>query len=421
MTARLHTLSNGVRVVCDPLAGFETLALSVVIGRGSRFETKAQSGWAHLVEHMVFKGAGERSARDIVEAIEETGGHINAATGHERTSFQVRALKGGLPLAMAVISDLVFRPVIDAAELEREKAVIDQEIAEAADTPDDLVFDFAQTAAFGDTPLGRPILGKTKSVGGATAQTLHAFRAGLYAPDRIVVSCAGAVDEDGLLAQAERWFGAEHGPAIKSEAEPAAFAGGARTKGVKLEQAHLVFMLPGVGSSHDDYFVQRLFAEALGGGMASRLFQEVREKAGLAYNIDAFSETYSDAGVLGVYAGCAGKDAVRTARLTALELRKLAEAPTAVELARAKAQLKGGLFMGRESLLGRAEQGAGQTLLFNRLIGPDELARAIDEVRLADLSRLGQDSLGQARSAQAVLGPRAASAAAEAFAEALAG
>ena len=235
MTARLHTLSNGVRVVCDPLAGFETLALSVVIGRGSRFETKAQSGWAHLVEHMVFKGAGERSARDIVEAIEETGGHINAATGHERTSFQVRALKGGLPLAMAVISDLVFRPVIDAAELEREKAVIDQEIAEAADTPDDLVFDFAQTAAFGDTPLGRPILGKTKSVGGATAQTLHAFRAGLYAPDRIVVSCAGAVDEDGLLAQAERWFGAEHGPAIKSEAEPAAFAGGARTKGVKLE------------------------------------------------------------------------------------------------------------------------------------------------------------------------------------------
>ena len=177
--AQLHTLKNGVRVICDPIQGFETLALSVVIGRGARWESQAHSGWAHLLEHMVFKGAGERSSRDIVEVIEAAGGNINAATGYERTSYQVRALKGGLSLAMQVIADLIRRPVLNPADLEREKGVIEQEIAEAADAPDDLVFDMAQTAAFGDTSLGRPILGTPKSIGTANPSTLADFRARL--------------------------------------------------------------------------------------------------------------------------------------------------------------------------------------------------------------------------------------------------
>ena len=160
------------------------------MGRGARYETASQSGWAHLLEHMVFKGAGDRSARGIVEVIEAAGGNINAATGHDRTSFQVRALKGGLPLAMAVVSDLVLRPTLDAGDLAREKQVISQEIAEAADTPDDLVFELAQAAAFTDQPLGRPILGTDDSVGAATAEAVGAFRAGLYAPDAIIVSAA---------------------------------------------------------------------------------------------------------------------------------------------------------------------------------------------------------------------------------------
>nr|MBA3812768.1 insulinase family protein [Caulobacteraceae bacterium] len=204
---RLHTLANGVTVICDAAPGFETLALSVVAGRGARWEDAARSGWSHLLEHMVFKGAGDRSARDIVEAIESRGGQLNAATGHERTSFQVRALADGLPLALAVTADLVQRPTLDEGDLAREKRVVGQEIAEAADTPDDQVFELAQAAAFKDQPLGRPILGAAATLEGVTPAALAAWRARIYAPDRLVVSAAGAVEEDDLLALAEREFG----------------------------------------------------------------------------------------------------------------------------------------------------------------------------------------------------------------------
>lgn len=368
---------------------------------------------------MVFKGAGERSSRDIVEVIEEGGGHINAATGHERTSFQIRALKGGLPLAMSVISDLVFRPTLDADDLEREKSVIAQEIAEAADTPDDLVFDLAQGASFGDTALGRPILGTVESVGQASIAALADFRRRIYAPDRMVVSVAGAVDEAELLIEAERWFGSEAAPAQGEAPETSSFIGGQDARAARLEQAHLVFMLAAPDARDPDYFALRLFAEALGGGMSSRLFQEAREKQGLAYNIDAFAETYSDVGTLGIYAGCAGKDAVQTARVCAQQVLALAAAPLDGELRRAKAQLKGALFMARESALARAEQSGGQILLFDRLLPPAELAASIDLVSLSDLKRVGEWALAGKRSARAILGPKSALPAAAAFHEAL--
>ena len=217
MAPRTHRLANGVRVVCDPIPGWETVALSVVAGRGARSEDKAHSGWSHLLEHMVFKGAGDRSARQIVEVIEAQGGHINAATGYERTSFQVRALKDGLDLGCAVLADLVLRPVIDADDLVREKDVVAQEIAEAADAPDDLVFELAQAVAFAGQPLGRPILGTPRSIAGATPQTLEAWRAALYRPQDLVISVSGAVDEDALLRLAERDFAA----AVAAEAAPA--------------------------------------------------------------------------------------------------------------------------------------------------------------------------------------------------------
>jgi len=413
--ARLHKLSNGVRVICDPIDGFETLALSVVIGRGSRWETKARAGWAHLLEHMVFKGAGGRSARDIVDVIESAGGHINAATGYERTSFQVRALKGGLALGMDVIADLIRRPTLNAGDLDREKTVIGQEIAEAQDTPDDFVFDLAQIAAFGDTAMGRPILGTTSSIGVANPVTLEAFRAQVYGLDRLVISAAGAVDEDELLALAERAFGGAVAASAVSPPEAGAFVGGARTKSARLEQANLVFMLPTCGASDLDYYAFRLFAEVLGGGMSSRLFQEVREKQGLAYAIDAFVESYTDVGVLGIFAGCAAGDAEKAARVSAEQVLALASAPREDELSRAKAQLKGGIFMARESALSRAEQSAGQTLLFDRLIPPSELSERIDAITVADLKRVGERALSSGLSARAVLGPGAAGPAAGAF------
>ena len=403
------------------MPALESVALSVVIRGGARWETEATNGWSHLLEHMVFKGAGERSARDIVETIEGGGGHINAATGYERTSFQVRCLADGLPLAMQVLADLVRRPLLDAGDLEREKAVIGQEIAEAADTPDDRVFDLAQSAAFAGQSLGRPILGTETGIGTATVETLRAFHAGLYAdPARIVVSAAGAVDEAALLRLAEEAFGDLAPPASPLAAPgPAQFRGGGAAEARRLEQAQLVVLLPGVAAGDRDYFAMRLFAEVLGGGMSSRLFQEVRENRGLAYAIDAYAEHYEDTGVLGVYAGAAAADAPQTAELTAREIAKLAAGPEPAELARAKAQAKAGLFMGREAPLARAEQAAGQLLLFDRLIPPAELARGIDAVTPADISRCGERALSGPRTV-AVLGPNRAAGAVKAFERALA-
>ena len=415
MTARLHTLGNGVRVICDPMPGLETLALSVVAGRGARYEDERHCGWSHLLEHMVFKGAGRRSAREIVEAIESEGGQLNAATGYERTSFQTRALRGGLPLAMEVTADLLLRPTLEADDLVREKQVVGQEIAEAADTPDDLVFELAQEQAFAGQSLGRPILGTVTSLKPATPASLADWRAALYAPDRLIVSAAGAVDEDELLRLADAQFG--HLPVETGAPPPAAatFTGGVAAKGRRLEQAHLVLLLPAVGAADDDYFVLRVFAEALGGGMSSRLFQEAREKRGLAYAIDAYADTYEDTGMLGVYAGCAAADTAELARICAQQLQDLAADVGAAELARAKAQLKASMFMGREQPLSRAEQAAGQTLMFGRLYPAAELAAAIDAVSAADFARLGERMLGPKRSVVSVLGSKAAMSAPDAF------
>lgn len=417
----IHRLPSGVRVVCDPMPGLQTVALSVVAGRGARAEDEARSGWSHLLEHMVFKGAGARSARDIVEAVESEGGQINAATGYERTSFQVRALAHGLDLGLQVLSDLVQRPTLDADDLRREKQVVGQEIAEAADTPDDLVFELAQAAAFEGHPLGRPILGTPASIGGATPQTLGGWRSALYAPETLVVSAAGAVDEARLIELVERDFGEMTSGAPLLAGPAPAFSGGLQPVVKSLEQANVVLLLPTVGATHPDYFVLRLLAEILGGGMASRLFQEAREKRGLAYAIDAYAETYSDVGVLGVFAGCAASDAVELARVASGEIRAMTNPVGEAELSRAKAQLKGAMFMARESALARAEQAAAQVLLFGRTLGPDEIAADIDAVTPADLARVAEAMLQPARAAVAVLGPRAAMGAAEVFQQALFG
>lgn len=420
-TPKVHTLANGVRVVCDPIPGLQTIALSVVAGRGARSEDEGRSGWSHLLEHMVFKGAGGRSARGIVEDIEAEGGHINAATGYERTSYQVRALKHGLDLGSAVIADLVLRPHMDAGDLVREKQVVGQEIAEAADTPDDLVFELAQSVAFEGQSLGRPILGTPASIGAADPVALSDWRASLYAPDSLVISAAGAVDEAEVLRLAERDFG--HARALTPPPPPqaASFQGGARPTAKKLEQANLVLLLPAVGAGDPDYFALRLLAEILGGGMASRLFQEAREKRGLAYAIDAYCETYVDTGVLGVFAGCAAEDAAELAQVVAGEIAGMTREVSAAELARAKAQLKGSMFMAREQPLARAEQAAAHVLMFGRVLPPEELGAEVDAVTAADLVRLTETILTPRRSAVAVLGPKASLKAGPAFERALFG
>ena len=411
---RVHRLANGVSVICEPMAGLESFALSVVAGRGSRLEPAERSGWSHLLEHMVFKGAGGRSAREIVEAVELTGGQINAATGHERTSFQIRALKGGLELGLRTCADLILHPTLDAGELEREKQVVGQEIAESEDTPDDHVFELAQAAAFADQPLGRPILGEVPTVEAAQSGSLEAWRQGLYAPDRLVISASGAVGEDELLALAEDAFGLAAGPSLPSP-EPARFTGGLRPQRRRLEQAHLVFLLPGSGARHAHYYAARVFAEILGGGMSSRLFQEAREKRGLAYSVDAWAESYADVGLFGVYAGAAAENAAPLAEVAAAEIKGLTDRVSDDELQRAKAQLKARLLMARESPLVRAEQAAGQMLLFGKLFSAREIADGVEAVTAADVRAVGEALLASGACVGAALGPAKAMSAPERF------
>ncbi|WP_168047256.1 M16 family metallopeptidase [Brevundimonas alba] len=401
--------------------GLRTLALTVAVRGGAKWETEATSGWSHCLEHLVFKGAGEMGARDIVERIEAEGGSLNASTGYERTSFDVRALDGSLPLAMQILSDLVFRPTLDPAEIEREKDVVAQEIAEAFDTPDDHVFEMAQTQAFASQPLGRPILGSVKSLKPITKASIGEWRARLYSPDRMVVAASGAVDEAELLALAKRWFGSETSTPAGPPAAPR-FTGGDAALSRRIEQANIVFQLPAPSAAEPSYAAARLMTEILGGGMASRLFQSAREERGLAYAIDAYHEPYEDAGILGIYAGAAADRAVELAQVCAAELKALADSgPTDAELSRAKAVMNAGLWMSDESPAARAGRAAAQVLIFgapipSQTMADRMLAQSADDVRAAAAA-----SLSQGRAATAVLGPKAAAAAGPAFRTALFG
>ena len=398
------------------MPGLKTLAVVVTVKGGARWEAQDRSGWSHLLEHLVFKGAGDMAAREIVERIEAEGGNINASTGYERTSFEVRALDGSLPLAMQVLSDLVFRPTLDPAEIEREKDVVAQEIAEAFDTPDDHVFEMVQTRAFAGQPLGRPILGSIASLKPADKASVEAWRARLYSPDRMVVAVSGAVEEGALLALAERWFGA----AVATPADtlaPAVFVGGHARLTRKIEQANLVFQLPGLAATDPALSAKRLFTEILGGGMASRLFQSARETRGLAYAIDAYQEPYQDAGVLGVYAGAAAERARELAEVCAHEVRGLAETgPTPAELSRAKAVLKAGLWMSDENPMSRAGRNAAQTLIFGAPRSSPALTEELEGQTIEDVRAVGARLLASGQTASAVLGPKAAAAAGETFA-----
>ena len=403
------------------MPGLRTLALTVAVRGGAKWEDEARSGWSHCLEHLVFKGAGDMGAREIVERIEAEGGSLNAATGYERTSFEVRALHGSLPLAMQVVSDLVFRPTLDPDEIEREKDVVAQEIAEAFDTPDDHVFEMAQTRAFTGQPLGRPILGSVASLKPITRASIGDWRARLYSPDRMVVAASGAVDEAELLALAERWFGAETATPADAPDVPR-FTGGDAALTRRIEQANIVFQLPAPSAMDPAYPAARLMTEILGGGMASRLFQSAREERGLAYAIDAYHEPYEDAGLLGIYAGASADRAVELAKVCAAELKALADAgPTEAELSRAKAVMNAGLWMSDESPAARAGRAAAQVLIFGAPIASQTMADRTLAQTAADVRAAAQASLSAGLAATAVLGPKAAAPAGAAFRAALFG
>lgn len=391
--SRVHTLGNGVRVVADPMPGLETLALGVWVHAGSVDERDDEHGVAHLLEHMAFKGTQTRSARDIAEEIEAVGGYLNAATSQQRTGYYARMMKDDLALAADMLADILLHPLFDETELEKEREVVVQEIGEVADTPDDVVFENLSEAAWGAHPLGRTILGTPQSVRAQSATSLRGFMARCYRPQDMVIAAAGAIDEDALLRLSEKSFGAMTAQGEGTARPAASFSGGARHDRRRIEQTHLAIAFPGVASAHADFFASRLYADILGGGMSSRLFQTIREERGLAYSVYAFADGFEDAGLLGAYVNAEAKHIAEAARIIREEMEATAAAMTDAEIARSKAMLRSSLMMGLESPANRIEAAAGQVFVHGRLLGADEILARIDAVSTDDLKRCANRAL----------------------------
>lgn len=396
-------LANGLVVVTEAMPHVATVALGVWVGAGARDEREDEHGLSHLLEHMAFKGTARRSAQAIAEDIENVGGDINAATSVEYTCYTARVLGEDIGLALDVLGDILTASTFDPAELERERGVILQEIAAVEDTPDDLVGDLFVETAYPGQPLGRPILGRPETVSAFTPDAIRAFVDRHYRPGRMVIAAAGAVEHEAVVDAAHRFFGGMTegaGP----DAPPAAYRGGETRLERKHEQVNVMLGLPGRSFRDRDYYATQLFAQALGGSISSRLWQEVREKRGLAYSVDAFHWPFSDTGLFGLAAGVSKADARPFMEVAIDTLRETAESLTEAELARAKAQVKVGLLAALETPAGRIERLARQTLAWGRIVPMRELVERVEAVDL-DTARAAGAALLAGAPTLAAVGP----------------
>jgi predicted Zn-dependent peptidase len=421
MTVELTTLPNGIRVASHHFPHVETVSLGVFVGTGARHETVAQQGISHVLEHMAFKGTARRSARAIAEEIETVGGDLNAATSLETTAYYARVLKGDHPVALEVLADIVQNPRFASDDLEKEREVILQEIAGIADSPDDIAYDLIHDAAWPDQPAGRPIIGTVASVSAVTSEDLKLFLAERYVGPSIVISAAGAIHHDDLVRHAGALFGGLSGRPNGAGA-PAAYRGGRRVSTKPFEQSHLVLGFESPPYGDPEFFAAQVFSGLLGGGMSSRLFQEVRENRGLCYAIYSSAFGLSDSGMMVVHAATGNEMMAELTRLVAAELGRAATTvPDAGEVERSKAQIKAGLLMSLESTGARAEQMARQLLLARRIVPPAELAARIDAVDAAAVATVARRILTGSLPSVAVVGAGKRSAGfAEAAAQALA-
>ena len=392
MTARLHRLGNGLTVAVEPMDSVETLAVGLYADVGSRSEPTGQGGLAHLVEHMVFKGAGSRDARAIAEDIEDAGGSLNAWTARDHTVFHGRLLAGDLSLGVDMIADLVRAPRFDSDELEREKKVVLSELGEARDTPDDIVFDHLQSACYPGQPIGVPVLGNETTLAAIDTAALHGWTATQYRPNGLVLAAAGRVDEDELLLLAERRFGdmAEGSPPPFA---PASFHRGTHHDRRRFDQIHLAAAWPGVGHLDPSVHALSLFSSAAGGGMSSRLFQQLREERGLAYSVYSWSQSYAETGLFGVYCAAARAQAGEALSLTRRILADTAETLSQAELDRARIQAKAGLLMGLESVASRCDHLARNIQIHGRIVTPAQTVAEIEAVTLDQARAAGAAAL----------------------------
>ena len=414
MTAEVTKLANGLRVVSYHMPHVETVSLGVWIAAGARHEREAEHGISHLLEHMAFKGTEQRSARDIAEQIEAVGGELNAATSLETTVYYARVLEPDMGLALEILADILQIPRYAQDELEREREVILQEIAATRDSPDEIAYELLQEAAFPGQSIGRPILGTTESVTRFSAPDLRAFLGANYGAGRMVLAAAGKVDHGKLVRHVEAQFGRMNG-GIGGRFEAAKYVGGTRTSAKRFEQSHLLMAFAAPSYRSEEFYTGQVFSGLFGGGMSSRLFQEVRERLGLCYAIYSNCWALADTGLFGVHAATGPEMMGKLIDVVGqLLVAAATEKPTEAELARSKAQLKAGLLMGLESSSARAEQMARHLLLFDRLIDTTELVERIESVTADDVRVLAGKLVGGARASVAVVG---AGPKAEAFAQ----
>jgi predicted Zn-dependent peptidase len=418
MAVELTKLPSGLTIVTDSMPHLESASLGVWVGSGSRDERPDEHGISHMLEHMAFKGTTRRTARQIAEAIEAVGGDLNAGTSVETTAYYARVLKADVHLAIDVLADILADPSFDRAELKREQNVIVQEIGATEDAPDDLVFERLNETAFPDQPVGRSILGTPDTVRSFDPDKLRSYLSRNYKAPDMIVAAAGAVDHADVVEQASRRFASFGGPPAPVP-QPAKFGGGTRIESRELEQVHLAVAMQGLPLRDPQLYSMQVFAAVLGGGMSSRLFQEVREKRGLCYAIYAFHMPYADTGVFGLYAGTDQSDA---AELMQVVVDQIADATVNLqdnEIARAKAQMKAGLLMALESSGARAEQLARQIFAYGRPMPVEEIVARVDAVTARSVREAGVVLLRRSRPAIAALGSGRGLASAAAIAESL--
>ncbi len=381
-SVQMTTLDNGLRVITDRVDGIDSVAVGIWTGVGTRHEDLVHNGCAHMVEHMLFKGTENRSAQEIAEVIENVGGHMNAYTGREVTSYHAHVLKEDTPLVIDVISDMYQNYTMPEEEIERERQVILQEIGMVNDTPDDLVFDDYQETAYPNQSLGAPILGRAKYIESMSRTTMQDYVSRFYTPSRTVISAAGGVDHDKFVRDVETHFtrlptDIHHG---KIGAD---YRGGENRNEKQLEQAHVILGFQGVSRLDGDFHAASALSSVLGGGMSSRLFQEVREKRGLVYSIFSFHAAYQDDGQFGIYAGTSPERLGELIPVICDEVQKAANNISEEEVDRAKAQLRASLLMGRESMMSRADRQAKHLLARDAVIDIDDITAKIQALDVA--------------------------------------
>lgn len=399
----LHRLANGFTIAAEPMAGVETIAVGLHVDCGARHEEARTNGLAHLFEHMVFKGAGGRSARQISEAVENVGGYLNAYTSRDQTAFQARLLAENLDLGIELIGDLIRKPHFDEADLVREKDVVLQELGEARDLPDDIINDHFHSTAWPGQAFGRPVLGEEETIAAIGVDDLRGWTRTHYRPQGMVLAVAGKIDVNQLVDLAEARFG-DMEPAPRPEAENAAYQGGLFVERRKLESAHILLGWEGVSYFDPSYYPLLLFSQAAGEGSSSRLFQSIREDRGLAYSVGSSVSAWRDTGMLTVYLATARREAQNATDLSRDLLRATAATLTEVELARAKAQIRATILMALESVQGRADRLGFQTLVHGQPIDPVAIVARINACTLDSVRAAGARML-EGRETLATVGP----------------